>query len=86
MAAGTWANRPRDFTIFISGVLDFWCPSCKVYHPFALANGPAAVAELADAQASGACLLREVEVRLLSAASFSGALFRQGLFFARISG
>ena len=28
----------------------------------------AAVAELADAQASGACFLREVEVRLLSAA------------------
>ena len=29
---------------------------------------PAAVAELADAQASGACVLRDVEVRLLSAA------------------
>ena len=31
--------------------------------------GPAAVAELVDAQASGACVLRDVEVRLLSAAS-----------------
>ena len=30
---------------------------------------PAAVAELVDAQASGACVLRDVEVRLLSAAS-----------------
>ena len=34
------------------------------------ARGHAAVAELADAQASGACALRGVEVRLLSAASF----------------
>src|SRR5689334_12270630 len=30
---------------------------------------PAAVAELVDAQASGACVLRDVEVRVLSAAS-----------------
>ena len=29
---------------------------------------PAAVAELVDAQASGACVLRDVEVRVLSAA------------------
>jgi hypothetical protein len=36
---------------------------------------PAAVAELVDAQASGACVLRDVEVRLLSAAS---ACARQG--------
>ena len=37
---------------------------------------PAAVAELVDAQASGACVLRDVEVQVLSAALLAGAQMR----------
>src|SRR6478672_11507205 len=53
-------------------------------------RGPAAVAELVDAQASGACVLRDVEVRVLSAASRSPAQaglssFRRTLPVAKVA-